>query len=65
MKHSANESLYFIGYPLKVAKEETIVVDNTKALLVVVKHNTSIRDAIKEITDNPLNWDLHWFSNYE
>ena len=65
MKHSANELLYFSGYPLKVAKEETIVVDNTKALLVVVKHNNSIRNAIKEITDNPLNWDLHWFSNYE
>jgi hypothetical protein len=65
MKHSANESLYFSGYPLKVAKEEAIVDNNTKAILVVVKPPISIQRAIKDITDNPLNWDLNWFSNYE
>jgi hypothetical protein len=55
MKHSANESLYFSGYPLKVAKEEAIVDYNTKAILVVVKPPISIQRAIKDITDNPLN----------
>ncbi|HJW16971.1 MAG TPA: hypothetical protein VJ499_07615 [Flavisolibacter sp.] len=65
MKHSANESLYFSGYPLKVAKEEAIADNNTKAIMVVVKQPISIPQAIKEITDNPSNWDLHWFSNYE
>ena len=65
MKHSANELLYFSGYPLKLAKEEPIEEKNTKPILVVIKLPVSIQETIKEITDNPLNWDLNWFNNYE
>jgi hypothetical protein len=65
MKHSANELLYFSGYPLKLAKEEPIAEKNTKAILVVVKQPIAVPNTIKEITDDPLNWDLNWFSNYE
>jgi hypothetical protein len=63
MKHSANEPLFFSGYPLEVAKEEAIAEKNAKAILVVVKNPIPIKR--KEIADNPLNWDHNWFSNYE
>ncbi len=65
MKHSAKESMYFSGYPLKLATEETIEERNQKAFLVVVKHPASMADSKKNIADNPLNWDHLWFSNYE
>jgi hypothetical protein len=65
MKHSANELLYFSGYPLKLAKEELIDEKTTKPILVVIKQPVLIPETIKEITDNPLNWDLNWFNNYE
>ncbi|GEM_PF-1493771 len=64
MKNLSGALLHFSGYPLRVANEHNEKTRGTKSGLSVLKSpkRTSIRN---DIANNPKNWDISWFGNYE
>ena len=60
MKDRTGNALQFSGYPLKVARAE-------KPKLKIVKNESPpFRTwSSPSITDDPKNWDVDWFRNYE
>ena len=55
--------IQYSGYPLSVAD----LTKQQKSALTIVKtlnqETTFVQE--NEITNDPVNWDLNWFSNYE
>ena len=55
--------IQYSGYPLSVAD----LTKQQKPALIIVKtlnqETTFVQE--NEITNDPDNWDLNWFSNYE
>lgn len=65
MKQQSTAVLKYSGYPLFIADKKNQVVDAAKNNLFVFKTNTKPITDIKEIVNDPINWDETWFCNYE
>jgi len=64
MKNRSEALLYFSGYPLTIANEKNQTKEIKRKLFVI---KPAIRTALPktDIANNPKDWDISWFCNYE
>ncbi|HEU0111754.1 MAG TPA: hypothetical protein VFQ73_12830 [Flavisolibacter sp.] len=65
MKTSQGALLQFSGYPLRIAENSSAQKEVKKPKLTIVKKDSGVLPEKESITNNPQNWDLSWFCNYE
>ncbi len=65
MKTLQGALLQFSGYPLSIAENKPARKEVKKPKLTIVKKDSGVLPEKESITNNPQNWDLNWFCNYE
>ena len=65
MKDRSQLAIQYSGYPLSVAeiKQKPSLKPGMSVVKPLDDHTTSVQK--NRITNDPVNWDENWFSNYE
>ena len=58
MKEKTGKAIQFTGYPLKI-------VEPKNAPIAVVKPLSGEKEIQRIQANDPCNWDIDWFMNYE
>jgi hypothetical protein len=64
MKNKAGAAFQMSGYLLKIAGSEK-EKNNTQLSLVKAGQKESVKFTADHLANNPRNWDIDWFCNYE
>ena len=63
MKAQSEATIRFSGYPLTVVEKKQ---KNARAELIVIGSSAYLISFTKNrVTNDPGNWDIGWFANYE
>ncbi|HVK96309.1 MAG TPA: hypothetical protein VM368_00760 [Flavisolibacter sp.] len=65
-KHS--NALQLSGYPLRIVEDNVCYFVDKSLLKIIKERNVNYRDRSsndKSHVNDPINWDIDWFKNYE
>jgi hypothetical protein len=63
MKAQSEATIRFSGYPLRIVDTKQ---KNARAELIVIRSSAYPFSFTKnKVTNDPGNWDVNWFANYE
>jgi hypothetical protein len=63
MKAQSEATIRFSGYPLRIVEAKQ---KNARAELIVIRSSAVPSPLTKnKVTNDPVNWDVSWFANYE
>jgi hypothetical protein len=65
MKDQSRAAIQFSGYPLTIAEPNKKSKENPGLAVVKTANDQTTSVQKSTITNDPKNWDLNWFNNYE